>query len=345
MPPAPHQVEQPGFLLTGQAADFRPDCLAKVRQREVFAGVDRPLLLVGETPGVSPEDAIRFSDPSRGELDMVFQFEHMFLDYGAGKWDQRPLDLVALKRTLGRWQEGLAERGWNSLYWDNHDQPRIVSRWGDDGEHRVRSAKLLATILHLQRGTPYIYQGEELGMTNSVFSSIDDFRDLESLNHYKEATAHGEDPAAVLAGLRPMSRDNARTPMQWDGTANAGFTSGTPWIAVTPNYPQINAASQVGDPDSIYSHYRELIALRHDNPVVPDGDFTMLVPDHAQLFAFTRRLDGDELLVVGNWSGAEAVLDGVAVPAGAELILTNAGEAGETLRPWECRVYRSVRSS
>ena len=169
--------------------------------REVFAGVDRPLLLVGETPGVSPEDAIRFSDPSRDELDMVFQFEHMFLDYGAGKWDQRPLDLVALKRTLGRWQEGLAERGWNSLYWDNHDQPRIVSRWGEDGEHRVRSAKLLATILHLQRGTPYIYQGEELGMTNSVFSSIDDFRDLESLNHYKEATANGEDPAAVLAGL------------------------------------------------------------------------------------------------------------------------------------------------
>src|SRR5215210_4842244 len=193
--------------------------------REVFAGHPEELLLVGEMPGVTIDQARLFTDPARAEVDMVFQFEHVGLDQGASKWDVRPLDLRDLKASFGRWQAGLAERGWNSLYWNNHDQPRAVSRFGDDGEHRVRSAKLLGTILHLHRGTPYVYQGEELGMTNAPFASVEDFRDIESLNHYREGIERGEDPRALVAAMRPMSRDNARTPMQWDGSPQAGFTT------------------------------------------------------------------------------------------------------------------------
>ena len=173
-----------------------------------------------------------------------------------------PLDLLALKASLGRWQAGLAATGWNSLYWNNHDQPRIVSRWGDDGEHRVRSATMLATVLHLHRGTPYVYQGEELGMTNVAFASIEEFRDIEALNHFHAAVARGEDPAAVLAGMG-HHRDNARTPMQWDDSPHAGFTTGTPWIAVNPNHTTINAAAARADDRSVFHHYRRLIELRH----------------------------------------------------------------------------------
>jgi oligo-1,6-glucosidase len=305
--------------------------------REVFAGRDG-LLTVGEMPGVTVEQARRFTDPARHEVDMVFQFEHVQVDHGATKWDVRPLDLRALKASLGRWQAGLADVGWNSLYWNNHDQPRAVSRFGDDGEHRVRSAKALGTVLHLQRGTPYVYQGEELGMTNAPFASIDDFRDLESLNHYREAVANGDDPEAVLAALRLSSRDNARTPMQWDATEHAGFTTGTPWLAVNPNHVTVNAEAERADPDSVFHHYRRLIALRHEEPVVADGDFTMLWPDDPQLYAYTRALDGVELLVVANLSGAAAAPD-LSGWAGAELLLTNC-EPGDGLQPWEARVYK-----
>src|SRR5436190_341202 len=218
--------------------------------REVFDGRDA-LLNVGEMPGVTLEDARKFTDPARRELDMVFQFEHVGLDQRGSKWDSFPLRLPDLKENFGRWQRGLLEVGWNSLYWNNHDQPRIVSRWGDYGEHRVRSAKLLGTVLHLHRGTPYVYQGEEIGMTNVPFESIEDFRDIESINHYAEATAAGEDPQAVLATMRPMSRDNARTPMQWDAGEHAGFTAGTPWIPANPNHTEINAEAAVADPDSV----------------------------------------------------------------------------------------------
>ena len=223
--------------------------------REVFAGRDG-LLTVGEMPGVTLEHAQRYTDPANGEVDMVFQFEHVDIDHGASKWEVHPLRLTDLKRSFGRWQRGLAERGWNSLYWNNHDQPRIVSRFGDDGAYRVRSAKLLGTVLHLHRGTPYVYQGEELGMTNAPFARIDDFRDIESLNHYAERVAAGRDPAAVLDTMRAMSRDNARTPMQWDASPHAGFTTGTPWIPVNPNHAEINAAAAVADPDSVFHHYR-----------------------------------------------------------------------------------------
>jgi oligo-1,6-glucosidase len=315
--------------------------------REVFA--DRPdaHLTVGEMPGVTVEEARLFTDPTRSELDMVFQFEHVRLDHGRNKWDVRPLRMRDLKATLGRWQAGLAEVGWNSLYWNNHDQPRAVSRFGNDREFRVKSAKLLATVLHLHRGTPYIYQGEEIGMTNAAFNSIDDFRDIESLNYYADAVGVvGEPPDRVLRSLRKMSRDNARTPMQWDGSPHAGFTTGTPWIPVQPNSAEINVEEAIADPESVLHHYRRVIALRHNEPVVAEGDFHMLLPEDDSIYAFTRSLNGVTLLVLGNFSGVvvEAGVPDTETWAGAELVLGNypaPDDAGTiVLRPWETRVYR-----
>jgi oligo-1,6-glucosidase len=326
----------PGYVCGPRIHEF----LAEMR-REVFAGREDALLTVGEMPGVTVEQARLFTDPARGEVDMVFQFEHVQLDQGAEKWDLRPFRLRDLKASFGRWQAGLADVGWNSLYWDNHDQPRIVSRWGDDGEHRERSATMLATVLHLHRGTPYVYQGEELGMTNMVFASVEDFHDIQSVNHYADAVARGEDPEEVLAVLRVKARDNARTPVQWDSSPHAGFTTGTPWAAVNPNHTEINAAAQVDDPGSVFSHYRRLIALRHDEPVVAQGDFTMLLPDHDHVYAFTRGLGDVELLVLGNFSGEEQAVEGCT----GELVLGNLPDAGDpgVLRPWEARVLRRTR--
>jgi oligo-1,6-glucosidase len=303
---------------------------------------DPDLLSVGEMPGVTVDEARLFTDPARAEVDMVFQFEHVGLDHTASKWDMHPLDLRDLKASFGRWQAGLADVGWNSLYWDNHDQPRIVSRWGDGS---ALSAKTLGTLLHLHRGTPYVYQGEELGMTNFPWSGIGQFRDIESINHYTDAVARGADPDLVLAGLREASRDNARTPMQWDSSANAGFTTGTPWLPVNPNHAEINAAAQRDDPGSVLAHYKRLIALRHEEPAVALGDFTMLLPEDRQVYAFTRRLESTELLVLCNVSGSPA---GVALAepapwASAELLLGTHGTAGTgTLQPWESRVLRRV---
>ena len=319
--------------------------------REVFA--DRPgtFLTVGEMPGVSVEQARLFTDPARREVDMVFQFEHVQLDQGVTKWDLRPLDLRELKATLGRWQDGLAQVGWNSLYWNNHDQPRAVSRFGSDApQHRVASAKLLATVLHLQRGTPFVYQGEELGMANTAFAGPADFRDIESVNFAAFARSAGLDEAATLAALRAMSRDNARTPVQWDAGEHAGFTTGTPWLPVNPDFREINAADQWKDQGSVLHHYRALIELRHTEPAVVHGDFTMLVPDDPTVFAFTRRHGDVELLVVANFSGGD-----VPVPLpdagdwdGAELLscsLTTppASLASAPLRPWEARLLRRTR--
>jgi oligo-1,6-glucosidase len=312
--------------------------------REVFDTVDRELLIVGETPGVSIEEARRYTDPARREVDMVFHFEHVQVDRGVSKWDVLPFHMPVLRQVLARWQDGLAELGWNSLYWDNHDQPRVVSRFGDDNECRVESAKLLATILHLQRGTPYLYQGDELGMTNYPFTSIEEFDDLESVNYFHEAVARGEDPDRVLASLRVMSRDNARTPMQWDDTTNAGFTTGTPWRPVNPNHREVNAARQVGKPGSVFEHHRRLIELRHQDPVVAHGDFQLLLPDHEQLFAFTRGLEGVEIVVVANFSGEETELPAELVDRCADAALLIGDRTGGTLLPWESRVYRSVRS-
>jgi oligo-1,6-glucosidase len=337
VPGLPDGVGGEGYICGPRIHEFLQEM-----HREVFAGRDG-LLTVGEMPGVTVEQAREFTDPARAEVDMVFQFEHVQLDRGATKWDIRPLDLRDLKASLGRWQAGLADVGWNSLYWNNHDQPRAVSRFGDDGAHRVRSAKALGTVLHLQRGTPYVYQGEELGMTNAPFAAIEDFRDIESLNHYHEAVAAGEDPAAVLATLRTASRDNARTPMQWDASEHAGFTTGTPWLAVNPNHTEINARAARADPDSVFHHYRRLIELRHAEPAVALGDFTMLWAADPQVYAYTRRLDDVELLVVANLSGEPAAPD-LSGWADADLVLTNC-PPGDRLEPWEARVYRRRRSS
>jgi len=263
---------------------------------------------------------------------MVFQFEHVGIDHGTSKWDVRPLQLPALKAVMNRWQAGLADVGWNSLYWCNHDQPRVVSRFGDDGEHREASAKALATVLHLHRGTPYVYQGEDLGMANYPFTAVGQFRDVESLNHYREAVGRGEAPDAVLAGLRAMSRDNARTPVQWSAGPNAGFCpeGTTPWIGVNPDHVHVNAAAQRADPRSVFSHYRRLIELRHTEPVVATGDFTMLLPREPQVYAFTRALGGVRLLVLANLASAPAdveVPDGAAW-ARAEVLLASGGAAG-----------------
>ncbi|WP_245177104.1 alpha-glucosidase [Geodermatophilus sp. DF01-2] len=311
--------------------------------REVVAGHEATLLLVGEMPGVTVEQARLFTDPARREVDMVFQFEHVQLDHSGSKFDPHPLRMRDLKASFGRWQTGLADVGWNSLYWDNHDQPRAVSRFGDDSpRYRRDSATCLATLLHLHRGTPYVYQGEELGMANAPFGSIDGFRDVESLNHYAQAVAHGADPEEVLAALRRMSRDNARTPVQWNDSPHAGFTTGTPWIPVNPDHGEWNAAAQRNDPSSVFAHHRRLIGLRHEQPVVALGDFTMLLPDHEEVYAFTRRLDGETLLVVCNLGGSIHPLGELLPEAvGAELVLGNLGEEDPAvLRPWEARVLR-----
>jgi len=318
---------------------------------EVFDRYDRPLLTVGEMPGVTLEQARFYTDPQRRELDMVFQFEHVRLDQGATKWDVRPLRLTDLKASLGRWQVGLGQVGWNSLYWNNHDQPRAVSRFGDDGEHRRAAATLLATVLHLHRGTPYVYQGEELGMTNGEFPSLADFRDIESRNYAAAAVAAGADPEQVLAALRARSRDNARTPVQWDASAQAGFTSGEPWLAVNPNRVEVNAEAELADPDSVLHHYRRLIELRHCEPAVVHGDFTMLLPEDEVVYAFTRSYDDVELLVLANVSSDPVRVDlpGAAEWAGAQVLVPNYPAPGEgedpwQLRPWEARVLRRSRA-
>jgi oligo-1,6-glucosidase len=339
--PARAPFSEPGRLSCGpRIHEFMQEM-----HREVFADRDDRLLTVGEMPGVTIDEAELFTDPARGELDMVFQFEHVDIDHGDGKWDVHRLRLTDLKASFGRWQAGLAERGWNSLYWNNHDQPRIVSRFGDDGEHRVRSAKMLGTVLHLHRGTPYVYEGEELGMTNAPFAGIEDFRDIESLNHFASAVAAGERPEDVLAAMRLVSRDNARTPMQWDASEHAGFTTGTPWLAVNPNHTEINVDAERADPDSVLHHYRRLIELRHTEPAVALGDFTMHMATDERVYAFTRRLGDVELFVLGNFSSADAAAPEAGDWAACELLVRNydppaATEDHRTLRPWETRVYK-----
>jgi oligo-1,6-glucosidase len=336
----------PGSALGDGSASFicgpRIHEFLQEMHREVFSGRDAALLTVGEMPGVTIEQARLFTDPARAEVDMVFQFEHVNLDQGTSKWDVRPLRLRDLKASFGRWQAGLADVGWNSLYWDNHDQPRAVSRFGDDSPAvRRDSATCLATLLHLHRGTPYVYQGQEIGMANYPFASVDDFRDVESVNHFGTAMVAGEDPAAVLAAMRRMSRDNARTPVQWDDTEHAGFTMGTPWLPVNPDHGEWNARAQRDDPSSVLAHYRKLIALRHSLPVVALGDFSMVLPEHEHLYAFTRSLEEELLLVVCNVSGMPYQLAGLLPEAlDAELVLGNLADAGPTLRPWESRVLR-----
>jgi oligo-1,6-glucosidase len=341
--PAAGRTRVSSFLFTANGP--RLDEFLAEMNAEV--GLDaRNLLTVGEMPGSTTETARRATDPANHELNMVFTFEHVSLDSlpgGSGKWDLVPLSLPALKRNLNEWQVALAGVGWNSLYWDNHDQPRAVSRFGDDSpEHRVNSAKTLGTVQHMHRGTPYVYQGEELGMTNTYFTAIDQYRDIESLNYHAAALSLGMEVETVLHSLSVKSRDNARTPMQWDDTSHAGFTEGIPWLPVNPNYLTINAAAAVEDPDSVFHHFHKLIELRHDHPVVVHGQFELLLPDHEQIWALSRTLDDQVLLMIANCSSQPISVPADAVPdlSGAEVLLaTHEDSTSLELVPWESRIY------
>lgn len=319
--------------------------------REVFASREGQLVTVGEMPGVTIEQARRFTNSERRELNMVFQFEHVGLDHGpGGKWDLKPLDLCELKTSFQKWQTGLAGTGWNSLYWNNHDQPRAVSRFGNDKEFWAHSAKVLAAVLHLQQGTPFIYQGEELGMTNVSFSGASDFRDIESINYFEEALKQTDaDSRKVLADLGRSSRDNARTPMHWDSSENAGFTSGKPWIQVNPNFESINAEEQITAENSVMSFYRQLIRLRKTEPIITHGDFVLLEPLHRSLFAFTRNWMSETLLVIANFSNENLELVGTECEPflGENTLLIGNYESesfsdAPLLRPWEVRVLKSI---
>lgn len=307
--------------------------------RETFQKGD--LITVGEAWGATPELARRYSNPDGSEFSMVFQFEHIGLDQqeGGSKWDLAPLPFQKLKDVLDKWQTELWGCGWNSLFWDNHDLPRIVSRWGDDGQYRVESAKMLAILLHGMQGTPYIYQGEELGMTN-VRYEIGGYKDIETLNLYRERRELGYAHEEIMKSIYARSRDNARTPMQWDDSPQAGFTEGTPWLKVNPNYPEINAAGQMKDPQSIYSCYKQLVRLRKEHPVFVDGRFELLARESGQIFAYTRDDGKQRLLVVCNFSGEPADSGLAEEWKSMELLLGNYPDSqGDRLRPYEARMY------
>lgn len=274
--------------------------------REVLSHYD--LMTVGECSGVTIEEAKKYARADGKELSMVFQFEHVGLDDGKyGKWTDRRVDLRDFKKVMSKWQTDLSGKAWNSLFLGNHDQPRSLSRFGSDApEYRVMCAKMLATCLHMMQGTPYVYQGEELGMTNCPFDSLDEVRDIESLNAFKEMTEAGTiTPEDMLRYINLHGRDNARTPMQWDGSENAGFTKGTPWIKLNPNYKEINAAAELVDSDSVFYYYKKLIALRKQEAVIVYGDYQLLEPESGSLYVYTRALEEEKLLVICSFTNQE----------------------------------------
>ncbi len=306
------------------------------------------VMTVGEMPGVTPELAEIYTQEENKELNMVFQFEHMGLDNGPnGKWDLKSLDLLDLKKNLTKWQKALEVKGWNSLYFNNHDQPRIVSRFGNDGDLRVESAKMLATLLHMMKGTPYIYQGEEIGMTNVQFDSIEDYRDIEIHQFYQEQLEEGIPIDKIMESIYAKGRDNSRTPMQWDHTKNAGFSTGIPWIKVNTNYKKVNAEDAIADPDSIYHYYRKLIKLRKEHEVIVYGSYDLLLEDHKEIFAYKRSLNGETLVVFCNFSEKEIELEfSQEYSSGsAVMLISNYQDTDEklestmVLRSYEVRVY------
>lgn len=305
------------------------------------------LLTVGETWGATPEVAKLYSNPERHELSMVFQFEHIGLDQieGKEKWDLKPLELLELKKVLSKWQTELEGQGWNSLFWNNHDLPRIVSRWGNDKEYRVLSAKMFATLLHGMKGTPYIYQGEELGMTNVRFEDINEYNDIESLNMYKDRISKGYTHEEIMESIYAKGRDNARTPMQWDNSENAGFTTGKPWLSINENYEVINAKQCLEDENSIFHHYRKLINIRKHNDTIIYGDYTLLCEDDNNIFAYVRELNGDKILVVCNFYDKEVDFNFEGDFNHSEILLSNYKDSSTllenlTLRPYEAIMYR-----
>ena len=312
----------------------------KELSKETFQKGD--LITVGEAWGADTERAKLYSNPDGSEFSMVFQFEHIGLDQkeGGEKWDLAPLPFKKLKKIMARWQNELYNCGWNSLFWDNHDLPRIVSRWGNDREYRVESAKMLAILLHGMQGTPYIYQGEELGMTNVQYD-IEDYKDCEIINMYHERLEKGYSKDEIMKSIYAKGRDNARTPMQWDDTENAGFTTGTPWIKVNDNYDKINARSQVDDPDSIFSCYRKLVQLRKDYPVFVDGKFTLLLEEDENIFAYSRKNEEKTMIVVCNFFDKEIPMPLAKECGDMEVLISNYKDTSDmsVLRPYEARMY------
>ncbi|WP_430509348.1 glycoside hydrolase family 13 protein [Gottfriedia solisilvae] len=305
------------------------------------------VLTVGETWGATPEIAKLYSDPERNELSMVFQFEHISLDQQEGKekWDLKPLNLLDLKAVFNKWQTQLDGKAWNSLFWNNHDLPRIVSRWGNDQEYRKESAKMLATILHLMQGTPYIYQGEEIGMTNVRFDKITDYDDIETRNMYHDRISKGYSHEEIMESIYTKGRDNARTPMQWSESEHGGFTSGTPWLSLNPNFKEINVAESIKDQSSIFHHYRKLIELRKQFPVIVYGSFDMLAEDDENVFAYTRELEDEKLLIVANFTSNKTTFQFTEQYEDATILLTNYEASGVqldsiNLRPYEAIVYK-----
>ncbi|MFM5650324.1 alpha,alpha-phosphotrehalase [Aeromonas veronii] len=313
--------------------------------RDVFAPVGA--MTVGEMSSTSLEHCQRYGALDGSELSMVFNFHHLKVDYPNGdKWTKAPFDFLELKRIFNHWQSGMHGKGWSALFWCNHDQPRIVSRFGDEGEHRVVAAKMLASTLHGLQGTPYIYQGEEIGMTNPGYQHINDYQDVESRNIFTIKQAEGMSEAEILAILGAKSRDNSRTPMQWSAAANAGFTAGTPWLKPAANYPVINAEAALADQNSVFWHYRDLIALRKAHPIFTQGDYQELLTGHPQIWAYARRANGQTLLVVSNFYGepVEFALPAELQSGQGRLLLGNypdspAQPQSGMLRPYESLIW------
>lgn len=307
--------------------------------REVLSRYD--LVTVGEASGVTVEEAKKYANLDNTELNMVFQFEHTDITGGEhGKWTTDRMELGKLRAILNKWQTELEGKAWNSLYWDNHDQPRAVSRFGNDAPlYRERSAKMLATCLHMMKGTPYIYQGEEIGMTNAYFKRIEDYRDIESLNAFRDYTEKGlVDEEEMMYCLQAISRDNARTPMQWDDSRCAGFTTGTPWIRVNPNYPMVNVKAALEDPDSVFYYYQKLIRMRKEYEIVVDGIFRGLLNEDENIYAYERTLDGKRMLVACNFSESQVPCDLFGQEEGEELISNYKFHKNGILQPYEARV-------
>ncbi|OLQ41556.1 glucohydrolase [Oenococcus oeni] len=303
-------------------------------------------ITVGEIPGSTTEDAIKYTGLNSHELNMVFQFEHVGLspnpDVRLGKWNDQPAKLTELKASLNRWQTGLDGKGWNSLYWNNHDQPRAVSRFGnDDPKYRVLSAKMLATTLHLMQGTPYVYQGEELGMTNAHFTKLNQYEDIESINFYHELVEQEKivDGPTMLKYLANISRDNARTPMQWNDKNNAGFSSAKPWFALNPNYKSINVEDSLADKNSVFYYYQKLIKLRHNNEIIKYGSFEEIDPDDDQVYAYRRHYEGKTLLLISNFTDKIVSRDYGQSNASSLLIDNYEDDKVNELRPYEAKAY------
>lgn len=303
------------------------------------------LMTVGEMSSTTLDACIAYTNPERGELNMTFQFHHLRVDYeNDEKWTNAKFDFQQLKDVLTHWQTGMAEgNGWNALFWCNHDQPRVVTRLGDDKNYRVESAKMLATTIHMMNGTPYIYQGEEIGMTDPNFTELSQYLDVESLNAYEALKAEGKTKVDILAILAQKSRDNSRTPMQWTSEAQAGFTTGEPWIQVAGNFKEINAAQAVSDESSVYHHYRKLIELRKQHDVIVYGDYQLLEAEHDQVFAYVREYESEQLLIVNNYYADDVMLDfNCFVKENVEILISNYPDSTDNLSQLTLRAYESI---